>query len=666
MENKQECYGVVFEKEKLNNNIYLLKPTNIIKGYYLKNINDYGFCDLYGNNYYLSSDFDSYINGCEKTVYYCMTEEQLFEKYETTDVSYALECFMQELNEVMHFAKIENDENVIVTNIDMDPVIKGNDYAQTLYSQMDRFVLLDKDVIKELIKINNPDLMKDVLSSVIENTDNVDEENTKEIEFDLMTRDGFTRYFNIILNLLSQQDDRKNINLYLEKIIDSLYAVENNLKEKDIDDDKFNFISDGLYSLMEAMEEISQIEDTDIVRDELSTFYEKYSQDIIVLANLIEKYKDAEPRKIEPLEKNKNFRKSINIVDMKKYLDSKVVGQEEAKIDVISAIFRNELSENSKDRTSCLLIGPTGSGKTLIIESISEYLSRPMVIIDSTQLTMPGYIGANLEDYLLRLYLEANEDLDLAQHGIICFDEIDKKGSDKNSDVSGKGVLNTLLSFIHGTVYEIKYKKSIIKFDTSNLTIFATGAFANVAKKINDEDDKKNCSNYKNTCIGFNSVLNRSKKDDEEDINYPVITREDLVKYGEMPQEFIARLTTVSQLQGHTKDSLNELLTKSLSSPLLSEKNILSKINVDLKWTDNYLNAIINDALSLKMGGRALKTVIEKTVKKARWQALNDENVVSIVLDENTVLDNENYELIYSNGNVLKHENEEKAKKLVK
>ena len=93
---------------------------------------------------------------------------------------------------------------------------------------------------------------------------------------------------------------------------------------------------------------------------------------------------------------------------------------------------------------------------------------------------------------------------------------------------------------------------------------------------------------------------------------------------------------------------------------------INKKINVDLKWTDNYLNAIINDALNLKMGGRALKTVIEKTVKKARWQALNDENVISIVLDENTVLDNENYELIYSNGNVLKHENEEKAKKLVK
>ena len=122
----------------------------------------------------------------------------------------------------------------------------------------------------------------------------------------------------------------------------------------------------------------------------------------------------------------------------------------------------NSLSDDPNDRTACLLIGPTGSGKTLIIYTIGQYLDKPVEIIDSTQLTVPGYVGANIGDYLSNLIDKAGGDVKRAEEGIVAFDEIDKKGTEKNGDVSGRGVLNTLLSFIQGTTYQVKYNGKVV------------------------------------------------------------------------------------------------------------------------------------------------------------------------------------------------------------
>ena len=322
---------------------------------------------------------------------------------------------------------------------------------------------------------------------------------------------------------------------------------------------------------------------------------------------------------------------------MKEFFDKKIIGQEDAKKDVISSIVMNSLSDNPLDKNSCLLVGPTGSGKTLIAETVSEYLDMPMEVIDTTQLTAPGYVGANIEDFLVRLLVKAKGDIKKATTGIVVFDEIDKKGSEKNEDVSGKGVLNTLLPFLQGTTYNVKYNNKTICFDTSKLTIFATGAFTDVALA---KSKNGNVGDYKNTNIGFNSELN-SKNELEEDIKYEKLEIDDFVKYGNMPIELMGRFTTIAQLSGHTKESLKSILVDSNISALLAEKNKLSKLGIDVKWTEGYLDAVAEAALKLKTGGRSLKKIVEQSIKEARWEVMKElENYKGILLTEKAVEDN--------------------------
>ena len=337
----------------------------------------------------------------------------------------------------------------------------------------------------------------------------------------------------------------------------------------------------------------------------------------------------------------------VDVRDVKRFFDEKIIGQEEAKRDIIAAIVMNMLSDNPTDKNNCLLVGPTGSGKTLIAETVSEYFDMPMEIIDTTQLTMPGYVGANIEDFLARLIAKAGGDIKKAEEGIVVFDEIDKKGSEKNDDVSGKGVLNTLLPFLQGTTYDVKYNGRTYPFNTSKLTIFATGAFTDVAR---GKKNNSSSENYKSTRIGFNADIS-SKKEITEDIKYEKLEIEDFVKYGNMPVEIMGRFPIIAQLSGHTKDSLRSILTGSNVSALLGEKRKLEKLGVTLNWTNGYLDRVAEEAIKLKTGGRSLKTTVEKSVKEARWEVLESLGTYcSIVLTEKSVDDNKECILIDQNG----------------
>lgn len=327
----------------------------------------------------------------------------------------------------------------------------------------------------------------------------------------------------------------------------------------------------------------------------------------------------------------------INVREMKEYFDNFIIGQEEAKKDIISTIFMNQFNDK---KNSCLLVGPTGSGKTLIAETASQYLQVPIEIVNTTQITMPGYKGADIEDSLLQLLIKAGGDLEKAENGIIVFDEIDKKGISDEDNISGKGVLNTLLPFFQGTVYNLNYYGKTIQFDTSRLTIFATGAFTNVI-------ERKNVNNsYKNSNIGFNSVLENK----EENI-YTNLVPEDFVKYGNMPIELMGRFTTISQLSPHNKESLKNILTKSLNSPLLLAQATLLKININLVWNDDFIDATVEKAIYLKTGARALRSIVEYAIKVARWEVItNLSEYKTICLTKNTPYDNTDCILINKDG----------------
>ena len=384
---------------------------------------------------------------------------------------------------------------------------------------------------------------------------------------------------------------------------------------------------------------IMESNDADM-REQLNQIYSNYEE---MNSHFLDEEDDEQSTIDNDLKENSNieFQAKKNIVrEMKQFFDAKIIGQEEAKKDVISAIIMNQLSD--KSRNCCLLVGPTGSGKTLIAETVSEYFNMPMEIIDTTQLTMPGYVGANIEDFLARLLEKSNGDLEKAEKGIIVFDEIDKKGSQSNGDVAGKGVLNTLLPFLQGTTYDVKYGRDTVRFSTSKLTIFATGAFTDVVER----------KDAKNKTIGFNVETNQNKE--KQDIEYKPLEISDFVKYGNMPVEIMGRFTTITQLTGHTKSSLRKILTDSNISALLEEEKKLAKIGIVLFWDDEYLDKVAEEALKLKTGARSLKTIIEKGIKEARWEVLeNMESYQAIFLTKDTVTDNLNCQLIDNDNNVI-------------
>lgn len=323
--------------------------------------------------------------------------------------------------------------------------------------------------------------------------------------------------------------------------------------------------------------------------------------------------------------------KVLNVRELYNILGERIIGQSEAIGDIVSAIALDPYSKKVNERTRCLLVGPPGCGKSEIIRTLSEYLDKPFVHVDSTQLTVQGYIGGNIEDSLSRLLIKANGNIEKAENGILVFDEIDKKGSSNVENASGIDVLYMILSFLDGTDYLVKYGSKIVNFNTSRLTIFAAGAFTEVLKQK---------SKLQKGPMGF---TNKSINIVNERVELDPI---DFVKFGFIPDEFIGRFQVISQLDPMTLDVLEKILRTSTTSPLMAEVVKLKNIDIDLSYEDEYIYAVAKKALELKTGARSLKSIIEKSIKNARLEALLNPGVYSsIKLLEKTVEDNKVYKI---------------------
>ncbi len=456
-------------------------------------------------------------------------------------------------------------------------------------------------------------------------------------------------------------NDINSIKLVINEIIDMytelVVSLDDDIQDEVIHDKATNMF----YEKIDTYEELLKSNDIDEIKKKIIEIKENQRKHIDTIEELdtsdYYKHKQKEKELNDVFnEKSKDQKEKLkfNPKDMKEFFDKRIIGQEEAKIDVISAVFMNSIMDDPINKNSCLLIGPTGSGKTLIAESVAEFLDLPFVSIDTTQLTSPGYVGADIEDFLSILITKADGDIEKAEHGIVLLDEIDKKGSESNSDVSGRGVLNTLLPFIQGTTYSVSdssYGKKKVKFDTKNLTIFATGAFTDVNKYMG------------NSSIGFGAHVHEK----EEDVKYKKITREDLKKHGNMPEELLGRFSTITQLSGHTKESLKTILTGSNISNLHSEKEKLEKLGISLSWTEDYLDKVAENALTLKTGARSLKSVIEESIKTARWEAINNiGEVEGIILNKDSVEDADKSVLVYKDGGTNTVEEIKKNKEISK
>ncbi len=307
--------------------------------------------------------------------------------------------------------------------------------------------------------------------------------------------------------------------------------------------------------------------------------------------------------------------------EIKKSLDEYVIGQDEAKKKISVAVYnhykrvqyKGELDGVELSKSNILLIGPTGTGKTLLAESLAKILSVPFAIADATSLTEAGYVGEDVENIILKLFQAADGDLKRTQKGIIYIDEIDKisRKSDSPSitrDVSGEGVQQALLKIIEGTVANVpphggrKHPhEEFIKIDTTDILFICGGTFIGLDRIVSKRIGK--------SVVGFQSDLNRNKKKALDDL-YDKLIPQDLIKYGIIP-EFIGRIPVIATLSDLGLEDLIRILKKPKNALVKQYQKLFEIEGVSLDFTREALRTIAEKSLEKKMGARGLKSIIE-------------------------------------------------------
>ena len=497
---------------------------------------------------------------------------------------------------------------------------KGNNYLNILDSN---------SFFKNMGLFFNIILLKD-LNSVVEENLTLKEKLDK---FEDLAKSS------MILSLNDGTDSKRLVTINLEKLIDmedSGYFDE----EEEYEEDNENMSPEIEELILDIVCDKYDIEELKEIKRSLTKVYNDIESaidtiDLKVEGPLLEEETTQELKKLSLVTDDGTKKvyscKDIDIDDVFLKVTESLICQDEAARRLIVEMVRKEMNPIKK-KEGILLVGATGVGKTKLATLVSKYFERPFKKINATSLTVPGYIGRDIEEELWDLYESCGYDLEKTEQAIIFFDEIDKKSSNKNSDISGKGVLNLLLPFIEGSVYEatdnMHSKKRTVKIDTSNMIVLLAGAYTDVLNNL-----------VENGKVGFNGSVGKIKRE---------ATAKDFVKKGLVPDELVGRISII-KLKDFYAEEIKKVMLEGSDSAIKIQEKIFAELGVKLTFTDAYSYLIAKRAEERGTGARGLNAIIDESTWCAFDEVYKKANrgiYSEVILTDKTVSDPSNFQLV--------------------